>query len=419
MTIKILASYVFRFWKIPNAVIDRINPWCEPFVIASPAILGSVTAFWISGTMILCLVRTMSGVMAITKRRPLLIIAAVYALWFIIHVIFGLAHSRSAETLSEIVETLTFLAIPLLYAGLALTPPQKLVWPTEFAASTGAIIALIVAVYQYLNGWPRAEGLIGNPGPFALMTLLLYGYCLVGIAQFSGRKQLFLSVGAIAAFICVILSGMRGVWFGLAFIPVIVAIIYRREIFDRISVGQFFLAGLVAVAVVAAMVPVADDRVRMFLAEYGTLGENLNLRLSVDQHVALWTAGISLIMEAPFAGHGLDVIPLMSNETKELYGEAFALSHFHNAFIDIGVKTGVTGIIVLAAMVALPLYLTALGRKSDMGRFGFAMICVLMISYVLSGATGLMLGHDIHDTVFVFGVTYWSVFAFEADNANA
>ncbi|MEX0347697.1 MAG: O-antigen ligase family protein [Rhizobiaceae bacterium] len=418
MSLISFARHVLWFWRIPDSVIDRINPWCQPFVIGASVITGTVVTFWIGGTMILCLARTLSGAMALTRRRPIWVLSAIYALWFATHLLFGLAHSTSAETWSEIVETIGFLGIPFLYAGLALTHPRILAPPTELAASMGAIVAFMVAGYQMLNGWPRAEGFIGNPGPFALLTLLLYGYCLVAFVRNSGTFKFIAFTGIIAAFGCVVMSGMRGLWPGLVILPVAVGLIYGSTIRQRMSRNSIGLAIVAIAALSLAAYPIVSERTGILLTEVSTLNDRLDLSRSLDQHLALWNAGYRLISEAPLAGHGLDVEMLMREETMRLYGEAFSLSHFHNAFLDIGVRAGMAGVVLLVALIIAPLIMTARHRSSEFGRFGFAMMSVLMISYVLSGATGLMLGHDVQGIVFVFSVTYWCVFAFEDDVDN-
>lgn len=419
MNLSAPVGHVLKFWRIPNSVIDRINPWCQPFAIASPAALGSITSVWIIGVMGLCLVRTLSGAMALTDRSHARMVALVFASWFMVHLLFGLAHSRSAETLLEIVETLPFLGVLFLYAGLALSAPQKLAGPTEIAAAIGAIIALVIAAFEIFSGWSRAEGITGNPGPFAVMTLLLYGYCLVGAARNSGKLQLLAAIGVAAAFCCVVLSGMRATWPGLLLLPIVVALIYRKRLTTELSARQIVIITTLFAVALFATLPILQDRVEILFTELAELDWNLDLTRSLDQHVALWSAGAALIVEAPLTGHGLETVPLMVAETQRQFGAPFALSHFHNALIDIGVKCGITGIATVIAMMTVPLILTAKARKTEMGRFGFAMMSVLMISYSLAGTSGLMLGHDIMDTVFIFSVTYWCVFAFEADKSDA
>ncbi len=415
----VAVGHVLRFWRIPDRVIDRINPVCLPFTIAGPATFGSAMSFWIIGTMGLCLARTLSGAMTLTTRPQARLVALVFASWFVLHAFFGLAHSGSEETLREIGETLPFIGMLPLYTGLALTRPERLMLPTGLAVSAGAFSAFAVAVFDLLRGLPRVEGLIGNPGPFAAMSLLLFGYCLVTAARSGGRLRLIAIVAAAAAGASVILSGTRVLWPCLLLLPAIIAMIYAAELRRSVGLRQLAIAGVAAVAVVLATFPVIEQRANILVTEIQTLDDDLDLTRSLDQHVALWTAGISLIRAAPFTGHGLDTAPMMQAEIQELYGKEFALSHFHNAFVDIGVKTGVTGIALLVLMVVLPLTFTAQRRKTEAGRYGFAMMTVLMVTYLSSGISGLMLGHDIMDSVFIFSVAYWGMFAFEADAGTA
>ena len=409
----IFIRHVVFFWRIPNRVIDRINPYCLPVSVATPALVGSVVSFWIIGMMGLCLTRTISGAMAVTRRKEARIIGALFCAWCVLHIVFGLAHSQSSDTLLEIVEVLPFLGFLPLYAGLALTPPNKLVRISEDTIIAGAIGSSVIAGYQIFDGMGRAEGAAGNPGPFGLIGLVLYGYCLIAMLRASGNRQLITGIGVACAFGCVLLSGMRGLWPGLIILPVVVGLIYRSQLDLRNQYRRIVMVlGLMALVAFASF-SLIESRIALLLTEFNSISGELDFSRSLDQHVALWTAGIELFSQAPFSGHGLQTAPLMATETLELFGEPFARSHFHNALIDIGVKSGIFGIVILVAMLIWPPILTAKYRRSDAGRFGFAMMSVLMTSYAISGVSGIMLGHDILDTVFIFSTAYWAMFAFE------
>ncbi|MEX0346256.1 MAG: O-antigen ligase family protein [Rhizobiaceae bacterium] len=414
MRINSLLGELILFWRIPNHMIDRVNPWALPIAIATPALFGSAVSVWIFGIIALCVARTLSGTMALVSSGPVTTVAVLFACWFAVHGVFGLAHWHTAETLLEIGETLPFVGMLFLYAGISLTSPRRLVLPTQAAIAASAILAGILASAQLSAGMLRAEGGTHNPGPFALMSLLLYGYCLVSIAQSSGWIRIAAIAGVAAAYLSVVFSGMRTFWPGLLLLPIVVAILYRAQLRNNVGWRELVVGALLVGILLAISAPFVESRVSLLFVEFENFDHNLNYRSALDQRVALWRAGISLFLEAPLAGHGLETTPLLAAETERLFGQPYARSHFHNAVIDVGVRCGIVGILLLIAMITSPLIIAARGRKSDIGRFGFAMMCVLMTSYGLAGIGGLMLGHDIMDAVFIFSTTYWLVFALES-----
>ncbi len=409
-----------RFWRIPNSTIDRINPWFAAFVIGSPPVLGSVTSVLIIGTMLLCAARIASGELKFAREPNVKAIALVFALWFCVQALSGVIHYQPHTTLLEIFRNTPFLGLLFLFSGFAVSNPARLALPTESGIIVGAFAALIYALYQYLNGMVRVEGLTGNPGPFAAMSLLLYGYCVILVARNRGKIQLIALLAAAAATICVILSGMRGAWLGLILLPIAVFAIYRADLRRLINLKTAFALGTVLILAASVTYPVIAERFEILFLEWQMVGKSNLLGTSVGDRIAAWSAGWALMTKAPLLGYGLDQGPaLMGRWTFDAYGVSHGLSHFHNIVIDTGVRTGLLGIIMLLAMVATPLILAVKTPKNEFGKFGYAALTILMLTYLIVGATGRMLGHDIMDTVFIFAASYWCVFIFGTEIADS
>jgi O-antigen ligase len=77
-------------------------------------------------------------------------------------------------------------------------------------------------------------------------------------------------------------------------------------------------------------------------------------------------------------------------------------NHFHNGFLTALVQAGILGAATLAAMfvVAAENAARVLRNSSDpVERFGATMIVVVVITYLTAGMTGILVGHDILDSV--------------------
>ncbi|RUY57477.1 O-antigen ligase family protein, partial [Mesorhizobium sp. M7A.F.Ca.CA.001.05.1.1] len=91
---------------------------------------------------------------------------------------------------------------------------------------------------------------------------------------------------------------------------------------------------------------------------------------------------------------------------KQGFHEQFAMdtgfNHFHNGFLTALVQAGILGAVTLAAIfiVAAGNAARVLRNSSDPNeRFGATMIIVVVITYLTAGMTGILVGHDILDSV--------------------
>jgi O-antigen ligase len=73
-------------------------------------------------------------------------------------------------------------------------------------------------------------------------------------------------------------------------------------------------------------------------------------------------------------------------------------------FLTYAVRDGILGVLVVLAMILVPLILTARHERDETGTYGLAFLAGVDIAFLLSGAFGIMFGHDIMDSLFMISM---------------
>jgi O-antigen ligase len=89
-------------------------------------------------------------------------------------------------------------------------------------------------------------------------------------------------------------------------------------------------------------------------------------------------------------------------------------SHYHDVFLTYAVRDGMLGVLVVLAMVLAPLVLAARFARDEVGTYGLAFLAGMEIAFLLSGAIGIMFGHDILDALFMISTATGAYLVFGA-----
>ncbi len=131
-------------------------------------------------------------------------------------------------------------------------------------------------------------------------------------------------------------------------------------------------------------------------------------------------ASLTLIAEHPVLGFGPgSARELMWEATLKDGGKPLGYSHFHNFALDALVRSGLFGLIALAAIFVIPLTFALKRRTDPISRFGLAMLVVIDVTYMMSGTLGIMFHHDILDALFVYSLAVACFLVFGEDEAEA
>ncbi|MGT2468012.1 O-antigen ligase family protein [Mesorhizobium atlanticum] len=127
----------------------------------------------------------------------------------------------------------------------------------------------------------------------------------------------------------------------------------------------------------------------------------------------MWEIGFQAFREMPIFGHGIAASrALMKQGLQDQFGLQETLSHFHNGFLTALVQAGLVGALALASIFIVAAWNAAstLRLSADpVERFGATVILVAVITYLVAGMTGILIGHDILDAtlmVFLISGTY-------------
>ncbi len=129
--------------------------------------------------------------------------------------------------------------------------------------------------------------------------------------------------------------------------------------------------------------------------------------------VGLWDVGLVAFRQAPFFGHGMSASRTLSTQGfKDHFGLSQGFNHFHNGFLTALVQAGLVGALALASIFVVAIWnaTRVLRFSADQSeRFGATMIVITVITYLVGGLAGILVGHDILDStlmVFLISGTY-------------
>jgi O-antigen ligase len=135
---------------------------------------------------------------------------------------------------------------------------------------------------------------------------------------------------------------------------------------------------------------------------------------SFGRRLIIWNVGLKLFEEAPIFGQGPgNAKPLLESGTAAM-GERMTYSHYHDVFLTYAVRDGILGVLVVLAMILAPLVLAARHERDEIGTYGLAFLAGMEIAFLLSGAIGIMFGHDILDALFMISAVMGAYLVFGA-----
>ena len=403
-----------RVTELRKPTLDENNRWYTAVVIGGGGVAGSLVSFLLSSALVLGVWRLWQGYIAIPGNRSVRWIGAAFAFFFLAEALSTLINHVDRWTFLEgVVSNLPFLAFLIVFGRLSLTPrPDVLRW-VEIGVIGGGIGAFLFACFQvFVQGLARAEGMAGNPGPFALVCSVLYSLLLVTAMRRRDLIGQLAGLAAVASAIAVLLSGMRSLWPILIMAPLLIA--FMLGIFPKkANARKIGLGVVVPVLLVAAlgygtienrMSKLADDYEQISVGEYDN---------SLGQRLRIWRAALRMIGESPVFGHGPGKARVeMAERTTDDGGPAITYSHAHNFVLNTWMRSGFIGLAAMLSMFAVPLWVAGRAEKDEIGRTGYAMMCAICMCYVTTGLFNNSFGHDILDALFIYGMITTSYLVF-------
>ena len=324
------------------------------------------------------------------------------ALAGIVPVLVAMASGLMLDTTQGIDERDRLLVLPWVMAwAWALQPPRDMLWRGSLV---GLMAAAALALTQVLAGAVRAGGWL-NEIVFADVVLVLM---VLAVFCRPPRSWQWAGFGLALGVLAILLSGTRGAWPGLLLLLLVLVLGsgWRSRRSRSLLLGAVVAAGIVLVASVPALTQqmrlteLRQDFERM---DRGDHNSSAGARLERLQVAA------AAFADAPWTGVGfgefdraMQRLPACEHDTARQVQRCH-LGHAHNDFAEWAATMGIPGLLALAMLYGVPLWLfLRLRRGVKPGRLrGSASAgAMLVVVYVLSGLTQSMFAHQTTTSVY-------------------
>jgi O-antigen ligase len=391
--------------SLRRPTLDESNRLYTAFMIGWGAVVGTVITFFLSGAILAAFFRLYQRKITLPVDRDVLWIGGAFASFFLAEALAGAIHPDGLATLRQVFENIPFLFFLFIYGRLSLSSREGVLRSVEIGVFTGAFATLGFALVDaFIQHSPRAEGMAGNAGPFGVICSVLYGFSLITGSRHTGAFRWIAALSAVSAAVALLLSGMRSLWPILLIAPSIPLVFFRPKL-DMRTVWRIAL--IVAVPLIIAIFvshSAVQSRIERFFTDVEQV-EGGDYENSVGYRLRLWEVGLDLAKKNPIFGQGpSNAIAAAKAAALDENGNPAGFSHFHNFLLNAMVRAGLVGVAALLAMFIVPVWVAVRRRKDGVGSIGLALMLALEAAYLLSGSVGIMLGHDILDTLFIYGM---------------
>ncbi|RUW41890.1 MAG: O-antigen ligase family protein [Mesorhizobium sp.] len=388
----------------------QINFYFSIVCFFSPPVLGSLVSITFNAGGV------WSAMLLAAKRRrfnidgPMLALTAAIYAYCAAMVLASIVNGTLAADLRFFLPLITFLLFPISYSTWSITEKTALARIAILASAAACFGALAIAIVQYHWLGTRAEGGAGNAIVFATVTCLAVMLCLAGALSGIEKRWKLLVLAAIAGAIAIVYSGSRMIWVAVPIAGIVVLLVNRRR-FTNVSMARLAVIGVVVALAIAAIGSRAImDRADFLVSDWDALNANGDHSTALGLRVAMWEIGLAAVREMPIFGHGITASrALMKQGFHEQFGLSAGFSHFHNGFLTAMVEAGLLGGLALASIFIVAAWNAARTLRLSVDpveRFGATMVLVAVITYLIGGMAGILVGHDILDaTLMVFLVS--------------
>lgn len=401
----ILLSYIVTFYMFSNSRLrDVTNSVFFVSCLCFGLLIGSfVSVFVVSGA-IFGLGHILFCNVPFPRSTQVKLTSMAFSSYFLAE-LFSSIINPGQGNLNQIIENIPFLAIIPLFA-LVFIERGTLLLHVQKGAAVASISGYVFILCSEQIGIGRAELLAGNPGVLALLSSVLLAINCVSATQSPRGVFWIFFLGVIASIGLITSTGMRGMLPSIFLVPVVVILALKTKIPPLQSFRLIAFTSIGVLVVAALSFEQIERRVRLTLSEISSI-QSGNYDSSLGERLLLWQTGYELFLKSPWTGQGPgNAQDLMPIETKALSGISLSYSHYHNAVINQLARSGIIGLSSLLAIFIVPFLICIRQRKDEIGHLGFAILCGVQSSYFFAGFTGLMVGHDILDAVYIVAIVF-------------
>ncbi|QKD04790.1 O-antigen ligase family protein [Mesorhizobium loti] len=382
---------------------SRINIYFSTLCFFFPPVLGSLVSFVFNGgglwsALLIALKKRRFN----TDRAMMALTIAIYS-YCASNLVASIVNNAIVQDAPRLIPLVTFLLFPISYSTWSISQKTTLVRIIVFSSLAACFVALLLAVVQQYWLGMRAKGGAGNAIVFAEVLSLAVMVCVAGALSGIEKHRNAFICAALSGTIAIVYSGTRIVWLSLLIAGIAVLLINQERLRGRNAVRLLLLLLAVGVVVAAVGSQTISGRIDFLRADWDALGTQGNYNTSLGFRVALWDIGLKAFRETPLFGHGVGATQyLIKQGFRDQFGMDAGFNHFHNGFLTALVQAGILGAVTLAAIFVVAARNAALVLRNSadpIERFGATMIVIVVITYLTAGMTGILLGHDILDSV--------------------
>ena len=307
------------------------------------------------------------------------------------------------------------LALPCIFYLLAFPPDPDWLWRGVFAGACGSGL---LALYQTaVLELPRATGFT-NAIQYGNLSLLLGLGCAAVLTTHWGRwsagQRLAWAVALLLGCLGSVLSESRGGWLALVLVLPVGGWLLRRR-----ARRSLLLRGALALALaLAALLAFKGQDLRQRLdtgySEAVSYQHTGDASTSVGHRLEHWRMAWSMVQQRPWLGwgrSGYEQEKARRVATGQVQPSVLQYHHAHNELLDLGVKHGLPGVLVLCLFYGVPLalfwphprrVLDAAGRL-DRTALALCLVGILLpLSYFAFGWTQVFLAHNSGNMFYLF-----------------
>lgn len=391
----------------------QINIYFSIVCFFSPPVLGSVVSFVFNGGALWSVFLLAFGRRQLNIDRAMLAVTAAICAYCAALVLASAVNGALGADLKYFLPLITLLFFPISYSTWSITDKVSLARVAVLASAAACCGALALAIVQYSWIGTRAEGGAGNAIVFATVTCLGVLTCLAGALSGIVKGWKLPAAAVLAGTMAILLSGSRIIWLALPIAAIAVVVINRRRFASANLMRVALIAGAACLVIAAIGFPVIMDRIDFLFSDWNALTSKGDHSTALGLRVAMWEIGVGAFREMPIFGHGISGSrALMKQGFHDQFGMDAGYNHYHNGFLTAAVQAGLLGALSLAAIfiVAARNAARVLRLSADpVERFGATMIIVTVITYLVGGLTGIVVGQDLLDStlmVFLVSGTY-------------
>lgn len=392
------------------------NAWFFALCLCAGCLTGSLISVYTIGGVLIGILQILRGFVPLPSNKAVMATSLAFAAFFGSELLASLVNP-GGDALQKIGSNTLFLGL-LPLSALLVVNRKHLVDVTEKSAAFFGIAGAVIAILLPVPIEGRMELAAGNAGILAVLAGILYVINTIAFFRAGQSYWRYAMAGMIGAAIMILLSGMRALWPCLVLIPIVTFVCFTGRSFDRVVFTK--LLGILCGVGLLALI-FSETIVERFAAAQQNIEQMTqnNLSSSLGYRVVMWKGSAEMISKQPLLGYGPGNV---ESQIKQVFVNAglpaAGFSHFHNVMINELMRAGIVGLVALMSMFAVPLYCVYRAEENGFRSVALAMIIGTQSVFLLSGATGIMFGHDIMDALFLSAMAYVLYLIKTADEAR-